>query len=90
MCQVACQAARQRSALARRKNGRRSRIKIQTIGMSSIGRRQVSSQVQSRLLKNLDGDTASRLINHAKKSHPGHPEQWYWDKVVYELERDRR
>ena len=34
-----------------------------------------------------DKDLAERLINLQKRKNPGHPEQWYWEKVIYDLER---
>jgi hypothetical protein len=30
-----------------------------------------------------------RLLNFTRLNHPGRSEQWYWDKVLYDLERDR-
>ncbi|WP_107667954.1 hypothetical protein [Cyanothece sp. BG0011] len=34
-----------------------------------------------------DKDLAKRLINLQKQKNPGHPEKWYWEKVIYDLER---
>ena len=33
-------------------------------------------------------DTAQRLIDLEKIKHPGQPESWYLDKVVYDLKRE--
>lgn len=40
----------------------------------------------------LGGDeaTAQRLIEHEKQLNPGHPENWYWEKAIFRLGRDRR
>lgn len=55
--------------------------------------RQISIKPQSKKLSRLcayDQQVASRLLSHAKKRNPGQSEQWYVDKVIYDLERDRR
>ncbi|NEP43776.1 MAG: hypothetical protein F6K35_32945 [Okeania sp. SIO2H7] len=40
------------------------------------------------LLKHQE-DVADRLLNHAKLKYPGHPEHWYYEKVIHDLKRDR-
>ena len=49
-------------------------------------------QKQRRLLMLLAGNqnAATRLVNSARQRHPGQTEDWYWEKVLYDLERDRR
>ncbi|MEM7595690.1 MAG: hypothetical protein AAF383_30020 [Cyanobacteria bacterium P01_A01_bin.83] len=44
------------------------------------------------LLRLLGGDkqTALRLLRNARKNHPGKSYLWYHEKVIYDLERDRR
>lgn len=44
-----------------------------------------------KLLNLVNGDkaTASRLVDAARFGHPGKPEQWYWEKAIYDLIRDR-
>jgi hypothetical protein len=37
-----------------------------------------------------DANAAQRLIEQAKQNYPGNSEQWYWGKVLADLERDRR
>ncbi len=32
-------------------------------------------------------DTADRLIAYEKRNHPGHTDQWYLEKVIYNLRR---
>jgi hypothetical protein len=53
---------------------------------------QVSPKVQRKLFSLLRGDRAAveRLIAHAKARNPGQSEGWYWEKVIFDLERDRR
>jgi tetratricopeptide (TPR) repeat protein len=41
-----------------------------------------------RLLKQ-DRSMAERLIDQAKKNDPNRSESWYWEKVLWDLERDR-
>jgi tetratricopeptide (TPR) repeat protein len=52
---------------------------------------QPSSELQNRLLRLVGGywDVAERLINLAKQKNPGMPEDWYWEKVIEDIERDR-
>ncbi|MDB9315881.1 hypothetical protein PN462_22405 [Spirulina sp. CS-785/01] len=48
--------------------------------------------LQRELVRLLGGDeaAASRLVEREKVRNPGHGEDWYWDKVIYNLKRDRR
>lgn len=52
----------------------------------------VTSKVQNQLLSMVNGDmkTANRLLEHTRKTNPLQSEQWVWEKVIYDLERDRR
>lgn len=56
------------------------------------GSRGVSRDVQVQLLAMVNGDqpTANRLVNHVRQSNPGRSEQWVWERVISDLERDRR
>lgn len=56
----------------------------------ALSKNRTSKDLQSKLLNRLDRDVANRLISNAKRSNPGHSEQWYWEKVIYDLNRDRR
>lgn len=51
----------------------------------------LSREVQNRLLTLVADDrkTAIRLVNQLKMRNPGMPEDWYWEKAIYDLERDR-
>jgi hypothetical protein len=54
--------------------------------------RAANRDLETRLLSLLQNDssTAYRLVKHARNSHPGRPENWYWEKAISDLERDRR
>ncbi len=47
----------------------------------------------ARRLFNIEHDAADEIIDRQievlKKNHPGHTEEWYLEKVIYDLERDR-
>ena len=47
-----------------------------------------------RQLLNLPPDSADQTIDRyiasLKERHPGHDEEWYLEKVIYDLEKDRR
>ncbi len=49
------------------------------------------NQQKQRLLLLVGGywEIAERLIQQAKDKYPGNSEQWYWEKVIADLERDR-
>ncbi|MBW4471023.1 MAG: hypothetical protein KME45_11560 [Stenomitos rutilans HA7619-LM2] len=52
----------------------------------------VSSKVQSQLFTLVNGEmeTAKRLLEHTRQVNPMQTEQWVWEKVIFDLERDRR
>ncbi|MDF5710820.1 MAG: ABC transporter permease [Nostoc sp. S4] len=47
------------------------------------------SYLKNRLIARLSGDTAAaeRLIEQAKQTYPGMPENWYCERVLDDLER---
>lgn len=51
----------------------------------------VTREVQNQLLSLVNGETeiADRLLNNTRKLNPHKTEQWIWEKVLYDLERDR-
>ena len=51
----------------------------------------VSPGLRRRLfaLVNGDLDLADRLLNQVRLDNPGRTESWYYEKVIYDLERDR-
>lgn len=52
---------------------------------------QASRHLQKKLLRLLhdDRDTANRLLSQAQRKNPHRSVDWYTDKVIYDLERDR-
>ncbi|PHM11647.1 hypothetical protein [Nostoc sp. 'Peltigera malacea cyanobiont' DB3992] len=52
----------------------------------------VDRSLQLRLFNMLAGDQAAcyRLVGSAKAKFPGMPEQWYWERAIEDLIRDRR
>ena len=54
--------------------------------------RKPSIQLQNKLMRLLSGDRAAamRLVERAKQRHPGRSDEWYWEKAIEDLERDRR
>ncbi|WP_144415963.1 hypothetical protein [Calothrix sp. 336/3] len=50
-----------------------------------------TKQLEKHLLNLVAGErqTATRLISHAKRQNPGKSQQWYLEKVIWDLERDR-
>jgi tetratricopeptide (TPR) repeat protein len=52
---------------------------------------QTNIELQERLLRMVGGywEVAQRLIDLAKQKHPGMPENWYLEKVISDLERNR-
>lgn len=49
------------------------------------------SELQSRLIGMLAGDRAAaeRLVTRIKQNHPDMPENWYWQRAIKDVERDR-
>ncbi len=49
-----------------------------------------SETLRQRLMALVRGDQAlaERLLLQEKQSNPGQTDRWYWEKVIYDLERD--
>ena len=43
-----------------------------------------------RLPPKISDETIERFIKSLKESHPYHTEEWYLEKIIYALDRDRR
>jgi len=58
---------------------------------STIRIEQASRHLQKKLLRLLhdERDTANRLLSQAKLKNPNKSVDWYVEKVIYDLERDR-
>lgn len=52
----------------------------------------VATQTERHLIRLSNGDRkgALRLVAKVREDNPGRSEQWCWEKVIYDLERDRR
>ncbi|CCH65199.1 hypothetical protein RINTHM_7360 [Richelia intracellularis HM01] len=52
----------------------------------------LNPSLENKLVNLLNGDVnvAERLVNQVKQDYPGMPENWYWERVIADLERDRR
>jgi high-affinity Fe2+/Pb2+ permease len=76
------------------------RQQAQPAGRQSLSHQQYSAdefappinQLKNQLTSLLGGDTqgAERLVAQARKSYPNMPENWYWERVIADIERDRR
>ncbi|HBL13764.1 MAG TPA: ABC transporter ATP-binding protein [Cyanobacteria bacterium UBA11162] len=75
--------------IQRQQTGRRSTQWLRHIEAYSS---RPSEKLQHQLFVLLQGDwkRAKRLLDSAKQNHPGFSEDWYWEKVIYDLERDRQ
>jgi lipoate synthase len=40
-------------------------------------------------LLNNNMQTVERLLAQARQNHPDRSEQWYWEKILHDIERDR-
>jgi hypothetical protein len=52
----------------------------------------VSRKTRKQLTAMVGGDqrTVERLLKNLRLKHPGESETWYWEKAIFDLERDRR
>ncbi len=52
----------------------------------------VPKHTQKQLIAMVGGDrrTVNRLLQDLRLRHPGESETWYWEKAIFDLERDRR
>jgi tetratricopeptide (TPR) repeat protein len=50
------------------------------------------TELQNKLIRMVGGfrDIADRLVDIARYKYPGMPEEWYWEKAIRDLERDRK
>ena len=62
-------------------------------GRKGVGKQRALWQECRRKLRlplKVADETIERHIKSLKKSHPNHPEEWYLEKIIYDLDRDRR
>lgn len=72
-------------------SSRQRSIKSSLDEESTIRIEQASRKLQKKLLRLLhdERDTANRLLSQAKLKNPNKSVDWYVEKVIYDLERDR-
>lgn len=77
------------SAAVNRNGNRHSLAQSDRFGAVSFDR--VSRPLQQKLIRALHGDrpAANRLFTQASFKTPGKSSDWYAEKVIYDLERDR-
>lgn len=56
--------------------------------------RSPSAKVSGKLRRDLtriagNAEVAERLVSNLRAKHPDRPENWYWEKAIFDLERDR-
>lgn len=70
---------------------RRSMGNFQSAPSPSQPLGKVDRQTQSKLTRLLGGNqkTIDRLLEQSRFRNSDRPEQWHWEKVLYDLERDR-
>jgi len=59
---------------------------------SGLGKEQTLRQQIRKLLQqppDSANETIDRYMANLKQRFPGHPEEWYLEKIIYDLERDR-
>lgn len=80
-------------ALAAKNNGHfKSQPRSRPVAVGgSISIEQGSRHLQKRLLSLLhdERDTANRLLSQAQRKNPRQSVDWYMEKVIYDLKRDR-
>ncbi len=88
-CAIICVYAIQRF-MARKIAVRRFRRSMGDVD-SFQPRGKVDRQIQAKLTRLLGGNqkTINRLLEQSRFKNSDRPEQWHWEKVLYDLERDR-
>ncbi|AGF51293.1 slr0881 [Synechocystis sp. PCC 6803] len=84
---------------ARRRSGRKiawSRGRRHSSGFKQAiqASRPTSPRVPGKLRRDLiriagNAQVAERLVTNLRAKHPDRPEHWYWEKAIFDLERDR-
>jgi hypothetical protein len=67
-------------------------ILFQQIQQQTTSKPKLDRSLDRQLLMMLGGDkkAALRLLRNVRKHHPGKSYLWYYEKVIRDLERDRR
>jgi hypothetical protein len=74
-----------------RQQQRRNARNSWSVGAAPPRRGKTPAHLERRLLVLLNGDrdAAKRLIELARLQTAGKSDQWYWEKVIFDLEHDR-
>ncbi|AFY71470.1 hypothetical protein Pse7367_3225 [Thalassoporum mexicanum PCC 7367] len=58
-------------------------------GLGNLSKNAKNNSLKRELMTLVHGqsDVANRLLRHARDRHPGKTEQWYLEKVIYDLRR---
>ncbi|MEM1368287.1 MAG: hypothetical protein AAGG02_09765 [Cyanobacteria bacterium P01_H01_bin.15] len=59
------------------------------LGLFTQGSKDYRLQHELMTMLHNDQGAANRLLNLEHRKHPGKTEQWYIEKVIYDLQRDR-
>ncbi len=71
----------------RRRVGRRWRFGR---GRSTSAAHSVPRRLRQELIRIAgNAQVAERLVNNLRLKHPEQSERWYWEKAIFDLERDR-
>ncbi|MEL6139499.1 MAG: hypothetical protein AAFQ61_00510 [Cyanobacteria bacterium J06626_23] len=57
---------------------------------SASGRVNRATRQQLLRLTNGNQSVAMRLVDRVRSQHPERSEQWWWEKAIYDIQRDRR
>ncbi len=85
--------AKAQQAIRENRTGANNRRRTKTNPAKSSKNTPASNgKLEKKLLAMLQGDRtgAERLLKAARQGNPGRPNEWYWEKVISDLERDRR
>lgn len=72
------------------------RLPVQLKPSSGQGRSHSSGRVnratRQQLMRLVNGNqaVADRLISRVRSQNPDRSEQWWWEKAIYDIQRDRR
>jgi hypothetical protein len=69
-----------------------SRLYRTTSRVKTHSGKSVPRKTRKQLTAMVGGDqrTVERLLKNLRLKHPGESETWYWEKAIFDLERDRR
>lgn len=79
------------NAISNTHNSHKSNLPLSSPASTNVSFNQASHKLQKRLMTLLHNDrqAANRLLNQAQWRYPNRSTDWYVDKVIYDLERDR-